>query len=197
MTRINRNNLEIYRVCDKRSLNKSIKGVHFGDDYSEATDSYMLVRVDKVKGDDGDEGFDPKGLTLEADDVEAIRYFPSCGGTEGSIRRQVVMSTSESEIRCTTTDGTDENIKTKVTICHKVDGTYPNTDQLIFGDIEGGGTATMSLLRKFIAVIAKLNIMDDKVKIKIADGNKLLIQGRTWEGQEIRAILMLQVDPVN
>jgi hypothetical protein len=185
---INKNNIIIAAVCEKGGTRQEIRGVHFAKDFTEATDTYILIRVEKEEETPLDElppingkPLDLEGAIISAEDIKSLKLFKP--NKKLPILDNIVLSNETPEkIEMTVTDLSN----THTIRAGKIAGIYPDTDVAMFDKIEGGESITLDLLKKMIDVLYKMDI--ESMRIEISN-QTVKMQGTTPQGQDVKAIL--------
>jgi len=182
---LNKNNFLIAEIVNI-DRGGAIAGLHITKKYTEATDTYCLLRVSANEADIEECPIN-FGKPIEPDNI--IIRKSDCKDIAGKFKRvtlpilenAIPHDEDEDIIKFTTTD-TD---KTDTVIAQKIEGEYPQIDNIIYDKINGI-KFNVPLFKKMINTLSK---MTGEIELQFGE-EKLLFRGETVSGQEIKGMLM-------
>ena len=199
---VNKHNLQIADLCDKRESRYTVDAIHVTDQYSEVTNGHYLVRVSTSKlCTDADfpavNGFVPANGeatdTLLSREVaqEVCKAIPSKSTI--AVLKHAAIATHEKQVSIAVTD-----LETpKVFHLEALDGHYPNIDSVI--PKEGFAKLTFGVDARYLMMLAKSaiahaghgKVKTAVIKIEVKAANSALkLSCANSEGQTWVAVLM-------
>jgi hypothetical protein len=182
---LNKNNFLIADIIDE-SKNEVLTGLHITKKYTEATDSFCLFRVSANEADIEEcpiifgKPIEPECVIRKSDSKDIVSKFKK-NVSLPILENAIPHDEDEETIKFTTTDTNN----TDTIIAQKIEGEYPQIDNIIYDKINGI-TFSVPLLKKMINTLSK---MAGEVKLQFGE-EKLLFHGETVSGQEIKGMLM-------